>query len=192
MVPLGPRCWRIPVAWVLTLALGACATQQTAAPERAHSGRFVATAMQGDQRSSFSGRFTIEVRADQQLVELASPIGTTMARVEISPGRATATGPQMQTETGPDPDALLTRLFGWRLPVRGLADWIDGRPDPARPARVERDGDRITRIEQDGWTIRIAEVFPASSRPRLLLMDRPPSAGDPAVSVRLVVDDPAS
>jgi outer membrane lipoprotein LolB len=86
----------------------------------------------------------------------------------------------------------VTRLFGWRLPVRGLADWIDGRPDPSRPARVERDGDRITRIDQDGWTIRIAEIFPASSRPRLLLMDRPPSAGDPAVSVRLVVDDPAS
>jgi outer membrane lipoprotein LolB len=190
MALLGER-WHAPLAFVITLALGACATP-TVVPERAHSGRFVATAEQGDQRSSVSGRFTIEVRADQQLIELASPIGTTMARVEISPGRASATGPQMQTETGPDADVLVTRLFGWRLPVRGLADWIDGRPDPSRPARVERDGDRITRIDQDGWTIRIAEIFPASSRPRLLLMDRPPSAGDPAVSVRLVVDDPAS
>ena len=191
MALLGER-WCAPLALVITLAAGGCTTPQTVVPERAHSGRFVATAEQGDQRNSVSGRFTIEVRADQQLIELASPIGTTMARVEISPGRASATGPQMQTESGPDADALVTRLFGWRLPVRGLADWIDGRPDPSRPARVERDGDRITRIDQDGWTIRIAEIFPASSRPRLLLMDRPSSAGDPAVSVRLVVDDPAS
>jgi len=179
-------------AWiaVLVLALAACATP-SAPPERVTSGRFSATASNGDKRDSISGRFTIEVRGAQQVIDLATPVGTTVARIDIEPGRATATGPQMQTASGPNADELIEQVLGWRLPVAGLADWIEGRPDPARPARTRRDGDRVSEIEQDGWTIRIPEYSPTTTRPRRLDLDRPMIGTHPAVTVRLVVDDPA-
>ena len=188
--PPRARCGLL-LAPVLTLVLSACATAPAVAPDRLHAGRFVASTTQGSERSSVSGRYSIEVRGSNQIIELGSPIGTTLARFEIVPGRATVTGPQLQTETGADADALVERMFGWRLPVRGLADWVDGRPDPGRPARVTRDGDRITEIEQDGWVIRITEFFASGQRPRLLLMERASAGPNPAVSVRIVVDDPA-
>ena len=54
---------------------------------------------------------------------------------------------------------LTEQLLGWRLPVSGLADWIEGRPVPQRFARIERDGERIVLFEQDGWVIRLSEYL---------------------------------
>ena len=51
--------------------------------------------------------------------------------------------------------------------------------------------ERISHIEQDGWTIRIEEYSTVTNKPRRLQLDRPMLDGQPAVSVRLVVDDPA-
>ena len=64
------------------------------APDRAYSGRFAVTTALGEQRENVSGRFNLEIRGLQQIVELASPLGTTVARVEIEPGGARATGAQ--------------------------------------------------------------------------------------------------
>jgi len=183
-----PRPW-LP-ALALALAVAGCATAPVPA-ERSYAGRFFAIA-QGDGRpSSVSGRFTVEVRGSRQLIDLATPVGTTVARIEIEPGRATAVGPQLQTATGPNADELIEQLLGWRLPVSGLADWLEGRPEPSRPARTERSGDRISVIEQDGWTIRIDEYSAATNRPSRLALDRPVAGHQPSVSVRLIVDDPA-
>jgi len=171
------------------LALTACGTPSHP-PERTYNGRFSATAHGATAGNAVSGRFTVEVQGSRQVIDLTTPIGTTVARIEIEPGRAVATGPQLQTTTGPDAETLVERLIGWRLPVSGLADWLEGRPEPTRPARIQYDGSRISIIEQDGWTIRIDEYSAATSKPRRLSMERPVSSGQPAVLVRLVVDDP--
>jgi len=182
------RLWLAGLA--LTVALAGCAT--TPPPvERSYNGRFSAQAQGNGRPSSVSGRFTVEVRGTQQVIDLATPVGTTLARIEIEPGRATATGPEMQMASGPDADQLIERLLGWRLPVSGLADWLEGRPEPSRPARTQMGGERISRIEQDGWTILIEEYSTVTNRPRRLQLDRPMLNGEPAVSVRLIVDDPA-
>ena len=81
--------------WLVTLLTG-CAAPILAPPDRAYSGRFAVTTALGEQRENVSGRFNLEIRGSQQTVELASPLGTTVARVEIEPGGARATGAQMQ------------------------------------------------------------------------------------------------
>ncbi len=174
----------------LALWLSACATPAPP-PERVYSGRFAATAANGERRDSVSGRFTLEVRGARQTIDLATPVGTTVARIEIEPGQATATGPQLQTVSGPDADRLVEDLIGWRLPVAGLADWIDGRPSPVRPSSTQREGGRVSEIVQDGWTIRYAEYSSVTQRPRRLLLERAPVDAGPALSVRLIVDEPA-
>jgi outer membrane lipoprotein LolB len=177
---------------LLVILVAGCATTPEATPDRVYAGRFSALATQGDKRESVSGRFSVEVRGDRQRIDLATPLGTTVARVEVGPEGASASGPGMQEVRGPDADALAEQLLGWRLPVSGLPDWIEGRPVPTRPARVERDGSRAVLIEQDGWTVQIAETFAASGRPRLIVLERAASPPAPGVVLRLVVDDPAA
>lgn len=174
---------------VLTALLAACATVVTP-PDRSYAGRFSATAILGEQRESVAGRFNLEVRGARQTLDLATPLGTTLARIDVEPGNARATGSQMQELRGPDAEALTEQLLGWRLPVGGLADWIEGRPAPGRAARVERDGARIVLIEQDGWTIHLPESLETVARPRRLLLERAAAPNTPAVSVRLIVDEP--
>jgi len=171
--------------------LCACATPARAPADRAYSGRFAVTTVLGERRESVSGRFNLEVRGPQQILELASPLGTMVARIEIEPGGARATGAQMQEVRGADADALTEQLLGWPLPVSGLADWIEGREVPQRPARIERDGGRIVLIEQDGWTIRLPEYFESAARPRRLVLERPAAANTPSVVLRLIIDDPS-
>jgi outer membrane lipoprotein LolB len=177
-------------AVLLAALLAACATAPSA-PERVTTGRFAATATRDDARQSVSGRFTLAVAGPRRTLDIATPVGTTIARVEIEPARTTVTGPQLETLTGADPDALIERVLGWRLPVAGLADWLDGRPDPARPARTVRDGERLT-IEQDGWTVIVEETSPVTGKPRRLALLRPERGAEPALTVRLIVDDPAT
>jgi outer membrane lipoprotein LolB len=183
------------VRWLIVLfaaLLTACATRPETAPDRVHTGRFSAVASQGERRESVSGRFSMEVRGDRRRIDLATPLGTTVARIEVGPEGASANGPGMQEARGPDADALAEQLLGWRLPVSGLSDWIEGRPVPSRPARLEREGSRLVLIEQDGWTVRLAETFATSDRPRLIILERAASPPAPGVVLRLVVDDPSA
>jgi outer membrane lipoprotein LolB len=195
-LPHGARvARRAPASWLVLLfviLIAGCATAPETTPDRVYAGRFSALATQGEKRESVSGRFSVEVRGDRQRIDLATPLGTTVARIEVGPEGANASGPGMPEARGPDADALAEQLLGWRLPVSGLPDWIEGRPVPSRPARVERDGGRPLLIEQDGWTVRIAETFAASGRPRLIVLERAASPPAPGVVLRLVVDDPAA
>jgi outer membrane lipoprotein LolB len=195
-LPHGARvARRTPASWLVLLfviLIAGCATAPETTPDRVYAGRFSALATQGEKRESVSGRFSVEVRGDRQRIDLATPLGTTVARIEVGPEGANASGPGMPEARGPDADALAEQLLGWRLPVSGLPDWIEGRPVPSRPARVERDGGRPLLIEQDGWTVRIAETFAASGRPRLIVLERAASPPAPGVVLRLVVDDPAA
>lgn len=191
--PIGQAALRWLMAAAASLLLGACATL-SAPPDRVHSGRFTATTIPAPDTAaaqSVSGRFTVEVRGTRRIIDVATPLGTTIARIDLVPGSATATGPHMQTATGPDPDVLVEQLLGWRLPVAGLSDWIEGRPAPGRPARTHSEAGRLSLIEQDGWLIRIAEYGPAGA-PRLLTLERPAALPDPGLRVRLVLEDPAS
>lgn len=176
---------------VVTL-MAACATAPLTPPDRSYSGRFSATVTAGERRDNVSGRFNFEIRGQQQTLDLVSPLGTTVARIEVEPGLARATGVQMQEIRGPDADALTEQLLGWPLPVSGLADWIEGRPAPDRSARVQREAERVVLIEQDGWTIRVSELSEMTARPRRLTIERPAALNAPAVILRLVVDEPAA
>ncbi len=186
----GASARALAASLLLVALLTACATPILVPPDRAYTGRFAVTTAFEEQRENVSGRFTFEIRGPQQIVELASPLGTTVARVEIEPGGARATGAQMQEVRGADADALTQRLLGWPLPVSGLADWIEGRPVPTRVARVEREGGRVVLLEQDGWTIRLPEYSEATARPRRLVLERPAAANTPSVVLRLIVDEP--
>jgi outer membrane lipoprotein LolB len=182
------------------LWLAACATLPAVQEaERTHAGRFAATTSLDGRSENTTGRFTLSVSGPRLVLDLASPLGTTMARIESGPDGALMRAPGsdgLQDARGRDAEALALQVLGWPLPVAGIGDWIVGRPAPARPSRTQGNDGRLQTIEQDGWTIEIAERFD-TGEPRRLVFVRPARPGNaltpaaPAITLRLVLDEPA-
>jgi len=181
---------------LLAATLGAgCSTFAPIEPAPlVRTGRFSASIGLGEQREAVSGRFSLAASPARTTLDLASPLGNTLARVEASAGGATLTAARadgtLATWRGASADALAESVLGYRLPVSGLADWIAGRATPGRVALVFPPTGPAQRIEQDGWVVVIDERFPATGAPRRLSLDRDEAGPEgPAVRLRLVLDD---
>jgi outer membrane lipoprotein LolB len=175
-----------------------CASLPTLAPAPeavSTSGRFAVTARLAEQTDSTSGRFTLRRAGAEVVLDLATPLGTTLARVEQNASGARLTAPRadgtLASWTGPDAESLLREVFNWSLPLAGMADWMAGRPRPPREGPVAGTTDGPDRFEQDGWTVQISDRFAPGGAPRLLVMTRPPAADAPGITLRLVLDEPA-
>ena len=184
-------------ALALSILVGGCSSLPPADPKMTtYTGRFSATIRQGDGQEAVSGRFTLATGSGRTVLDLASPLGNTLARIEADSGGATLTAPRsdgaLATWQGTSADALAESVLGYRLPVSGLPDWIAGRAAADRPAlRSPQDGP-AQRIEQDGWIIVIDQWFDQSGLPRRLTLDRgEASEAMLALRLRLVLDDTA-
>jgi outer membrane lipoprotein LolB len=177
-----------------SLSFGCATLAPIETADSLYTGRFAATITDSERRDSASGRFTLAVRAGGITLDLASPLGNTLARVHTADGRATLTAPQpdgsLARWDGANAEALAESALGWKLPVAGIADWIAGRPAPARAARVTPDSGPAQRIEQDGWVIVIDERFEDAGTPRRLTFDHAAGDAAPALRLRLVLDAP--
>jgi outer membrane lipoprotein LolB len=169
-----------------TLALTACASLVPAPPEASWSGRFSATARLPERTESMNGSFRLEERPGSTILDLNSPLGTTLLRVEQDRAGARATGPNGLSVGGADAEALSEELLGVRLPVSGLPHWIDGRPVPGRV--LARSGGEAGGFQQDGWAVSVLERD-AAGHARRVLLERPALAPAPALRVLLVVDE---
>jgi outer membrane lipoprotein LolB len=188
---------RAVLAWVALVVSGCAGLPPIAPATVVHTGRFSLQTRSGEHKDSASGRFSLAVRADSMTLNLETPLGTTLARIDSGADGATlrATGDDghVREVRGPDAEALTENVLGWRLPLSGLGDWIVGRPASGRPAHVS-DDDGATQIEQSGWTIRVLERMDANdaaSPPRRLNFERPESDRAPRLTLRLVLDQPS-
>lgn len=172
------------------LAVCACQSLPPVHGGVTYEGRF-ALAVNGDSRhEASSGRFTMTVDPPNLTVDLSTPLGTTVARVHTGPDGAQVTVPTttgLKTERGPNADELSLQVLGWPLPVSGIGDWVQGRPVPGRPYRLEPGQDGSSVLEQDGWTIRF-EARGSGGHLRRLQMNRPPQGDAPGVSLRVALD----
>lgn len=185
-------------ACLVAFALAGCASVAlNEAPLRIDEGRFSASINRGGTAEAVTGRFTLTTHAARTTLDLASPLGNTVARVEADANGATLTAPQadgtLATFKGESPEALAESVLGLSLPVSGLADWIAGRPVPDRPARVSPKDGPVQRIEQDGWSIIVDERFEDTGMPRRLSLDRAAGANaEGSLRLRLVIDPQAA
>jgi len=192
-VSAGGAALRGPARWIAAapgLLVAACASLAPVSGGVNYAGRF-ALVVSGDSRQqASSGRFALTVDRSDVTLDLSTPLGTTVARVQSGPGGARVTVPTavgLRSESGPDPDALSLRLLGWTLPVSGIGDWIEGRPAQGRPYHLGSAEDGAALLEQDGWTIRFEPPAPGARIQRLDL-SRPEQGAAPAVSLRVVLD----
>ncbi|MDA8109802.1 MAG: lipoprotein insertase outer membrane protein LolB [Betaproteobacteria bacterium] len=91
-------------------------------------------------------------RADEMLI--TSPLGQGIARIVRSGDAVTLTTSDDRRYRASDAEALTEKVLGFRVPLRGLADWVRGRPEPGNAAQTRYDADgRLVELEQSGWRI---------------------------------------
>ena len=70
---------------------------------------------------------------------------------------------------GSTPEALLTGLLGWSIPVSGLKSWVKGLPQPDVDYTHELYGSgQLKSLQQDGWLINYLAYFSAEKQPQTL------------------------
>lgn len=152
--------WLLP-AIALTL-LSACAHAPVGSDGMSYDARRAALATVGswDMRGrlavdaggrGFSGSFDWRQRADALDLNVRGPIGAGVLHVAGTPAAMTFTA-RGETRTLTDPEAELSGLLGWWLPVGSLHAWLLGLTDPAFRASTENGADgTLAAFEQRQW-----------------------------------------
>lgn len=178
--------WR-PGLILLSLLLGACAVTPELDQEPVSPEGFALVGRMGVRsgEQGFSGGLRWVHDAQKDRLTLSSPLGQVMAEIEAGREGATLILPDRRLIAG-DLEELMQREMGWVLPLRGLPDWVQGRPHPGSAYRAKyNDARQVESLWQDGWRIeyqRYSEAPGAKARPlRVVLIQ-----GE--IELRLVVD----
>jgi outer membrane lipoprotein LolB len=112
-------------------------------------------------------------RSDEML--LTTPFGQGIARLARTGNEITLTTQDGREWKAGDAEALTEQVLGFRVPLVGLADWVQGRaaskPAP-EPTRERRDASgRLAELEQSGWKILYPEYV--GGRPSRLTLSFP-------------------
>jgi outer membrane lipoprotein LolB len=123
------------LVWAAAFILvAACAPKELKAPEQVEfdlvgriAARYGSEAFTGNVQWRHAGN------GDEMLI--STPLGQGVARI-VREGEAvqltTAEGKEFRAA---DSESLTERVLGFRLPLEGLADWVQGRASPALEAR---------------------------------------------------------
>jgi len=119
-----------------------------------------------------SGQLAWRHEAGHDEVLISSPLGQGLARVTRGPQGATLVLSDDRRFTAPDAETLTEEVLGFRLPLKGLADWVRARPEAGAPAQTELGAQgRPASIEQSGWRIEYQEY--EAGRPSRLRLRYP-------------------
>ena len=170
---------RRPGSFVAAAVLAAC----TALPEHgaAPPGGFELSGRVAVRHAGESGSARIFWRhsddADRLLI--TSPIGQGIADISRDGERFLLVTSDKKEYRATDAESLTEQALGWRLPLAGLSDWVQGRASGDRPAGITGAGEGLE-IRQDGWRVAYEEF--RGGKPFRLRLSRPD------IEIRLVVD----
>ena len=179
------------LALVSVLLLAACATPPAINVSDAGSafqrtGRFAVSVDEvGNASQAVQGGFAWYDTGTHLILDLANPLGSTLARIEVFPGRAQLTRSDGSVQSASGADALVEQVVGAAVPVTGLRAWLKGHVNRSQVASLQTHSDTtVSRFEQDGWSVVLSRYD--EKGPRVLQLVR--KEGLRTISVRLVVD----
>jgi outer membrane lipoprotein LolB len=159
-------------------------------------GRLSVQYQQNGANEALHGNFSWSQTPKRTVITLGSPLGQTLAVIEVTPDMSILTRSGQPQRMAADPDTLTELALGWPLPVAGMRNWLQGVATDSNGRRfiASPQSEELSKVlTQDGWQIRYvswqdSENSPASSRPKRIDMSRKTQqAGD--VSIRLVLDN---
>lgn len=185
--------WCASIRWFglggLLMLLAACASPPSLVGHQAdafsRTGRFAVTATEpGAPSQAVQGGFAWLDEGGRLTLDLANPLGSILARVQVTPGRAVLTRSNGQVEQAANADALVEQVVGVPVPVSYLRYWMRGQvSDSARVQRRDAQGHAL-QFEQQGWTVELSRFD--DQGPGLLQMQR--NEGARTLKVRLIVN----
>ena len=176
--------------------LAACATPQripvTQAGDTADTlsrvGRFALRVQRPmEQPEAIQGGFAWQDDGRSLVLDLANPLGNTLARVESGPDGAMLRESNGRETFAADPDGLAAQALGSPIPVAGLRDWLRGRVAAAPRGQVAArdEQSRHTAFSQDGWDVRIT-AYDTTGPVRLQMNRAEPGR---TIEMRLVITE---
>lgn len=154
------------------------------------SGKLSANYLKDGRTESITGNFEWEQRPGAVDVTLLSPLGQTVAVINVTPESATLTQSGAQPRVAANIDALTQEALGWPLPVSGLRDWLQGYAIDAQGQRFRASPANNSVTTRDGWRLRFAEwQDPAAAQPapRLIQAERAASGDIQDLAIRIVI-----
>ncbi len=172
--PRWPRCAGLSIVLIASLLTGCAGLRSRVVP--AGQAEFELSARiavrYGNQASSGNVAWRHAAAADDVLI--TSPLGQGIARIVRVGDTVTLTTSDDRRYQAADAESLTERVLGFRLPLRGLADWVRGRPEPGTPAQTRYDaGGRLVELEQSGWRVEYLAYAAAGGMPSRLTLTYP-------------------
>jgi len=173
-------------------ALAACATPssrvESPAATTAAAGAFTAEGRISARRGNegVAGQFTWRHEPPRDTIDLTSPLGQTIARLEGDTQSVRIERSDGRNDAAQDWDTLTERSLGVTLPVTGLSSWLQGAPRDGTQFTLERDArNRPSLLRQDGWEVAYAYGDDGATRAARLTLRY---AGTEPIEVRIAVD----
>jgi outer membrane lipoprotein LolB len=161
------------------------------------SGRLSLRYQQDGKEQAMYGSFTWSQSRQETAITLLSPLGQTLATINIGAGQATLKQAGQPPRIASDVDALTVQALGWPLPIAGLRDWLQGFGQDAGGQRFTATpgaDDSFSVTTADKWLIQYSswqnqdEDQAADSYPkRIDLARNTVQAGD--VAIRIVISN---
>lgn len=154
------------------------------------AGRLSVRYQQGGQPQSLQGKFRWQQQGEQTNITLYSPLGQTIATIEITPGLAVLVQSDGEKRQAPNVSMLTQEVLGWPMPVDGLRYWLQGFVQNANGTLDMASPESTPSFQSDGWRVRYVSWQRNASiqYPKRFDMERTTAeAGD--IVLRLVIDD---
>jgi len=160
---------------IVALYLSGCATTTTqttqtnnaSAPSDlhkqhiAHIGQIEQFSLKGrlgiiTQPKNHSARLAWQHKAEQDNIDIYSPIGGKVANIKKTAHQVTLVDNGNKTTTAPDAESLTEKTLGFKLPLSGLSYWVLGKAsnDSLVNAITWDLNGRIDTLQQNGWDIK--------------------------------------
>ena len=121
------------------------------------NGRLSVRYQRNGREEALHGSFTWAQTARQATVTILSPLGQTLATIEVTPDHSSLTQAGRPPRVAADVDALAADALGWPLPVAGLRDWLQGFAIDGSGHRVIATPSTTTTVATaEGWRIHYA------------------------------------
>ena len=121
-------------------------------------------------KDAFTGNLQWRHASDGDEMLITTPMGQGVARIVRQGDAVQLTTADGHEYRAPDAESLTERTLGFRLPLEGLADWVQGRATPGVPAKMEKSADgKLSTLDQRGWKVQYLQYD--GDRPSLMRLN---------------------
>ena len=140
---------------LLAAFAAACAQVEIKPPEGELEFSFAGRIAARYGKDSFTGNIAWRHAREGDELLISTPTGQGVAQIVRQGNAVSLKTAEPREYRDSDPEALTERVLGFRIPIEGLADWVQGKPSPS--------------LESRGWRVEYQERDPQGRPTRMRL-----------------------